>query len=105
VESAQDFVYLTTVVGSVAGHLVVGRLRAEGVAATMRGPVEGPYPFPSEIDVLVPAADLDLAREILLADAVEATFDEMGRGRATGPARSRRERSGPSGWFRRRRGR
>ncbi len=102
-ESAQDFVYLTTVVGSIAGHLVVGRLRAEGVAATMRGPVEGPYPFPTEIDVLVPAADLDLAREILLADAVEATFDEMGR--QTGPARSRRERSGSSGWYRPRRGR
>ncbi|MGP8163153.1 MAG: hypothetical protein ACLQAN_05150 [Acidimicrobiales bacterium] len=76
-ESAEPLVYLTTVVGSVAGHLVVGRLRAEGIAAVMRGPSEGPYPFPAEIDVLVPAAKLALAEEILLGDAVDATFDGL----------------------------
>jgi hypothetical protein len=99
-ESAEPLVYLTTVVGPVAGHLVVGRLRAEGVAATMRGLAGGPYPFPAEIDVFVPAADAALAREILLVDAVEAAYDEIGVRRV--PPRRRGPRSAR---FRRRSGR
>jgi hypothetical protein len=88
-ERAEPFVYLTTVVGSVAGHLVVGRLQAEGIAATTQGPGDGPYPFPAEIDVLVAASQLLRAREILLGDAVEATFDESRAGRPATRAASR----------------
>ncbi|MGD0742620.1 MAG: hypothetical protein ABSA31_04950 [Acidimicrobiales bacterium] len=101
-ESAQPLVYLTTVVGTVAGHLVVGRLRAEGIAACASGPVDGPYPFPIEIDVLVPADELARAKEVLLADAVEASFDELGGRSAV--ARPRR-RATPSGRINRRRDR
>ena len=99
-ESAQPLVYLTTVVGSVAGHLIVGRLQAEGIAAATSGPTDGPYPFPIELNVLVPAGDLDRAKEILLADAVEASFDELG-----GRSAPRRARRTPAGRFRRRGGR
>jgi hypothetical protein len=100
VESAQPLVYLTTVVGTVAGQLVVGRLQAEGIAAAASGPPDGPYPFPIELDVLVPAGDLARAKEILLADAVEASFDELG-----GRSAPRRARRTPTGRFRRRGGR
>jgi hypothetical protein len=87
--SGDPLVHLTTVVGSVAGRLVVGRLRAEGIAATMSGLSDGPYPFPAEIDVLVPAGELAAAREILLAQAVDATFGDTKR---VAPARRRRQR-------------
>ncbi|HXZ82737.1 MAG TPA: hypothetical protein VED84_03180 [Acidimicrobiales bacterium] len=101
-ESTEPLVYLTTVVGSVAGQLVVGRLRAEGIAATMCGPPDGPYPFPAEIDVLVASADLVRAREVLLADAVEATFEA--RGAPVVPRLGRRKTGSRRRPFRRRRG-
>jgi hypothetical protein len=67
---------LTTVVGTVQGHLVVGRLRTEGVDAVMAGTGDGPYPFPAEVQILVPESQLEAAREVLLANAVEAVFDD-----------------------------
>jgi hypothetical protein len=69
-------VHLTTVVGTVQGHLVVGRLQTEGVDAVMSGTGDGPYPFPSEVEILVPQSQLALAREVLLANDVEAVFDD-----------------------------
>jgi hypothetical protein len=89
VEARERLVYLTTVVGTIQGHLVVGRLETEGVRAVMRGTGDGPYPFPSEVDVLVPESQLQTAQEILLADAVETVFDELGRppGRRTSLSR------------------
>jgi hypothetical protein len=69
-------VHLTTVVGTVQGHLVVGRLQTEGVDAVMSGTGDGPYPFPSEVEILVPQSQLELAREVLLANDVEAVFDD-----------------------------
>lgn len=89
-EARERLVYLTTVVGTIQGHLVVGRLRYEGVGATMRGTGDGPYPFPTEVVVLVPEAELELAREVLLADAVESVFDEL-----DGPKTSRRRPTVP----------
>lgn len=76
--------YLTTVVGTVQGHLVVGRLATEGIAAVMRGTGDGPYPFPAEVDVLVPRDQVAAAREILMAVQVEEAFggpDRVPRGR------------------------
>jgi len=70
--------HLTTVVGSFHGRLVAARLSAEGVSSELRGLSDGPYPFPGEVDVLVPVDQLELAREILLADAVDAAFHELG---------------------------
>ncbi len=88
--------HLTTVVGSFHGRIVAARLSAEGVSSELRGLSDGPYPFPGEVDVLVPADQLELAREILLADAVDAAFQETGdparRGRRRPPRRRRLRR-------------
>jgi len=37
---------------------------------------DGPYPLPSNVDVFVHEGQLELARAILLGDAVDAAFDE-----------------------------
>jgi hypothetical protein len=72
--------YLTTVVGSFHGRVLAARLGAEGVLVVLKGTTEGPYPLPSAVDVLVPIDQLMLAREILLADAVDDAFGEMALG-------------------------
>jgi hypothetical protein len=89
-EPASPLVHLTTVVGSFRGRVIEARLAAEGVTAQLEGLSEGPYPLPCEVDILVRADQLDIAREILLADAVDAAFDEM---RTRPPRRRRRRRS------------
>ena len=73
-------VHLTTVVGSFHGRVVAARLASEGVPSQLRGSGEGPYPFPAEVEVHVPEELLELAREILLADAVDAAFMESDSG-------------------------
>ncbi|HLX77918.1 MAG TPA: hypothetical protein VKR27_03470 [Acidimicrobiales bacterium] len=77
-DSPEPFEYLTSVVGTIQGHLVAGRLRSEGVNAVMRGTGDGPYPFPTEVAILVPKDQLATAREILLKVQVEAAFDDQG---------------------------
>jgi hypothetical protein len=42
----------------------------------LRGPVDSPYPM-GEIEVLVPADELELATGLLLADDVESAFDDV----------------------------
>jgi hypothetical protein len=69
--------YLTTVVGSFHGRVLAARLGAEGVLVVLKGTTDGPYPLPSAVDVLVPADQLQLAREILLADAIDDAFGQM----------------------------
>jgi len=81
--------YLTTVVGSFHGRVLAARLGAEGVIVVLKGTTEGPYPIQGTVDVLVPAHQLGLAREILLADAVDDVFTngELGAaGEGGGPA-------------------
>ena len=84
-------VHLTTVAGSFHAKVIAARLATEGVATQLRGYSEGPYPLPSIVDVLVAKDQLDLAREILLADAVDAVFLEAARPRRRS-ARTRRFR-------------
>ena len=69
-------VHLTTVIGSFHARVVEARLASEGVGVSLRGIDEGPYPLGFPVDVLVAAHDLAVAREILLADAVDAAFAE-----------------------------
>jgi hypothetical protein len=69
--------YLTTVAGSFHGRVLAARLGTEGVLVMLKGTTDGPYPLPSAVDVLVPADQLKLAREILLADAVDDAFGEI----------------------------
>ena len=69
-------VHLTTVVGSFHGHVLAARLNSEGIAVELRGLSEGPYPIPANVSVFVHEDQLELARSLLLADAVDAAFDE-----------------------------
>jgi hypothetical protein len=73
-EPASPMVRLTTVAGSFPARVLAARLRSEGVRSELHGAGSGPYPLPGVVDVLVPADQLLLAREILLADAVDALF-------------------------------
>lgn len=67
--------HLTTVQGSFHGRVVAARLGAEGILVELRGMSEGPYPLQGAVEVFVGEEQLDLAREILLADAVDAAVD------------------------------
>lgn len=66
--------HLTSVSGSFHGRVLAARLGAEGVLVELRGLSEGPYPLQGLVGVWVQADQLELAREILLADAVEEAF-------------------------------
>jgi len=71
---------LTTVGGSFAARVLEARLRSEGIDVELRGSIDSPYQFTlgsmSEIEVYVSGYDLDDARMLMLADEVEAIFDD-----------------------------
>jgi hypothetical protein len=67
--------HLTTVRGSFHGRVVAARLGTEGILVELRGMSEGPYPLQGAVEVFVSADQLELAREILLADEVDAAVD------------------------------
>ena len=66
---------LVRVPDAFAARVLVAKLGSEGVVTSLRGSVEGPYPM-GPVTVLVPEDDLELAREILLVEEVEAAFDD-----------------------------
>lgn len=70
--------HLTTITGSFQAKVVAARLGAEGIPAQLRGGIDGVYPIFDEVRVYVPEDQVEVAREILLADAVDAVFDEAG---------------------------
>ena len=61
--------------GTFHARVVAARLGSEGIVTQLRGNVDGPYPMGS-VEVLVTEDDLGAARELLLADEVESSFDE-----------------------------
>jgi len=65
----------TTVGSAFEGRVLIARLGADGILAQLRGAREGPYPLPGPVEVLVVSEQVDEARELLLADQVEALFD------------------------------
>jgi hypothetical protein len=69
-------VHLITVVGSFHGHVLAARLGADGIPVELRGMSDGPYPLPANVEVYVHEDQLELARALLLGDAVDAAFDE-----------------------------
>jgi hypothetical protein len=73
-------VSLTTVGSSFEGRVIVARLGADGILAQLRGADDGPYPLPGLVEVLVDADQAEEARELLLADQVEAMFEDPERG-------------------------
>jgi hypothetical protein len=94
-QPGESLVYLTSVVGNFQGQLMTARLAVEGIECVLRGTSDGPYPLTSEVQVFVPASSLDLAREILLADAIDAAFIEQRDDASRGTSPWRR-------WLRRR---
>jgi hypothetical protein len=67
-------VHLRTVPSTFHARVLAARLGADGIVTLLRGAVDGPYPV-GAVAVLVDEEDLDTARELLLADEVEAAFD------------------------------
>jgi hypothetical protein len=60
--------------GGFHARVVAARLGSEGIVTQFRGSVDGPYPM-GAVEVLVTEDDLEVARELLLADEVESSFD------------------------------
>jgi hypothetical protein len=69
-------VHLASVDTVFAAQVLVARLGAEGIVWELRG-ATGIYPV-GRTHVYVDEADLELARQLLLSDAVEAVFDDEG---------------------------
>jgi hypothetical protein len=65
--------------GTFHARVVAARLGSEGIVTQLRGNVDGPYPMGS-VEVLVTQDDLAAARELLLADEVESSFDDQADG-------------------------
>jgi hypothetical protein len=68
-------VHLTMAGSMFEARVVMARLGADGILTQVRGGRDGPYPLPGPVEVLVIADQADEARELLLADKVEAMFD------------------------------
>jgi putative signal transducing protein len=62
--------------GTFHARVVAARLGSEGIVTQFRGNVDGPYPM-GAVEVLVTQDDLEAARELLLADEVESSFDTL----------------------------
>jgi hypothetical protein len=65
-------VHLCTAKGSFHARVIAARLGADGILAELRGAVDGPYPIDHSVEVLVSVDELDVARELLLVDDIEA---------------------------------
>mgnify|MGYP001287489034 CR=1 FL=1 len=67
-------VHLVTVDAPFEATVLTARLGAEGIVWEVRG-ATGLYPV-GRSHVYVDESDLEMARELLLSDAVEAVFDD-----------------------------
>jgi hypothetical protein len=71
---------LTSVHGAFEAHVLVARLRDEGLDVSMRGAVHNPYPLTvgelARIDLYVPVEQIDDASYVLLASEVEDALDD-----------------------------
>jgi hypothetical protein len=72
-------VHLRTVPDAFHARVIAARLGADGILTELRGAVGGPYPLGS-VSVWVDGADEPIASELLLADALEAAFEEPPEG-------------------------
>jgi hypothetical protein len=80
-------VHLRTVPDVFHARVIAARLGADGILTELRGAVGGPYPI-GTVSVWVTPDDEEIACELLLADELEAAFDEVPEGWA--PAATRR---------------
>jgi hypothetical protein len=67
-----SMVPLTVTSSAFEAQVLCARLGADGILTEMKGA----YPLAGPVTVLVEAVNADLARELLLADQVEAVFQE-----------------------------
>jgi hypothetical protein len=65
---------LTWLPDAFSARVIAARLGAAGLLSELRGSLDGPYPI-GGVEVLVPAGELEEARELLLADDVESAFE------------------------------
>ena len=72
-------VHLRTVPDVFHARVIAARLGADGILTELRGAVGGPYPIGS-VSVWVTPADEEIACELLLADELEAAFEEVPEG-------------------------
>ena len=77
-------VRLATVNSSFHARVIAARVGAEGVVTELRGNIDGPYPM-GDVHVFVSEDDLPIAQELLLADEVEAAFDDDQAGHGHSP--------------------
>jgi hypothetical protein len=73
---------LTVVGSSFEARVVMARLGADGILTQSRGGADGTYPLPGPVQVMVLQDQADEARELLLADQVEAVFGDASLGSA-----------------------
>jgi len=71
---------LVTVGTSFEAQVLMARLGADGILTRSRGGGDATYPLPGPVQVLVVRDQADEARELLIADQVEAVFDDLALG-------------------------
>ncbi len=78
---------VATVSSSFEARVIAARLGADGIVWQFRGSLDGPLgPLSGgEVTVLVVEDDYEAARDLLLADEVEASFTEPETGRVARP--------------------
>jgi hypothetical protein len=67
---------LTVVGSSFEARVIMARLGADGILTQSRGGADGTYPLPGPVQVMVLLDQADEARELLMADQVEAVFGD-----------------------------
>jgi hypothetical protein len=67
---------LTTVGSSFEARVLMARLGADGILTRSQGGGDGTYPLPGPVQLLVVMEQADEARELLMADKIEALFDD-----------------------------
>jgi hypothetical protein len=79
-------VHLRTVPDAFHARVIAARLGADGILTELRGALGGPYPIGS-VSVWVSSEDQPIASELLLADELEAAFEDVPEGWDRHPVR------------------
>jgi hypothetical protein len=72
-------VHLRTVPDAFHARVIAARLGADGILTELRGAVGGPYPI-GAVSVWVSTADEPIASDLLLADELEAAYEDVPEG-------------------------
>jgi hypothetical protein len=81
-------VHLRTVPDVFHARVIAARLGADGIVTELRGAIDGPYPIGS-VSVWVSPADESIASDLLIADELEAAFEDVPEGwEVAGPRRT-----------------